>query len=124
MTIPTPTPVVTTVQPSNTKTWIALAGGILATLVPIVLGLADYIPQQYAWVAAAIHAVITLLTVTGVYKAPHNPPNTSIVPNDQIITLPPGTGYTPVPDVPGPTPPLGPLPIGEYTNPYLKLATS
>jgi hypothetical protein len=107
------TPVVTTVAPTKLKTWIALAGSVLATLVPIVLGLADYIPAQYAWVAAVIHAVIGLLTTLGVYQAPHHPADTSIVPNDQIITLPKGTGYTPVPDVP-----VTPVRPGQYRNPW------
>jgi hypothetical protein len=89
----------------------------MATLVPIVLGLADYLPPQYAAAAAAVHAVITLLSVFGVYHVPNQPADTSIVPNDQIITLPPNTGYTPVPDVP--VTPVRPGGVGgSYVNPW------
>lgn len=106
------TPVVTPVAPLHTKTWISAIGSILTTAVPLVLGLLQYIPAQYAWVGAAVTAVIGLLQTLGVYKGAYKPSDTSIVPDNQIQTLPPEVPYTPIPDV-AYTPATG-----AYVNPY------
>jgi hypothetical protein len=93
------TPVVTTVEPNKAKTWIAVVGGVFTVVVPLILSVANYLPDPWP---AVVGGVVALLTAVGVYKAPYKPADTSIVPNDQIITLPTGVGYTPVPDVPPP----------------------
>jgi hypothetical protein len=112
MTSPVVKPVVTTVEPTNAKTWAAVIGTVLTVAVPYVLQVATYLPAPWP---AVVGGVIGVLTILGVYKVPnHDPANTSIVPNDQITTLPPGVGYTPVPDRPVP-PTVAPR---KYTNPY------
>lgn len=110
------TPIVTTVNPLHTKTWISAIGSILTTAVPLVLGLLQYIPAQYAWVGAVVTGVIGLLQTLGVYKGAYAPENTSIVPDNQIQTLPPEVPYTPTPDV-AYAPQTSP-PVGGYVNPY------
>ncbi|AXH46868.1 holin [Mycobacterium phage Aminay] len=92
------------VVPSKLKTWVGLAGSALAFIVPLVLSVQDYLPPQWA---AAIGAVITLLTALGVYKAPYKPENTSIVPNDRITVNDAGPQAV--------IPPAG----GDYVNPWL-----
>ena len=91
----TPTPVV----PSKAKTWVAVAGGLLAAGVPLVLSLIQYLPPQWA---AVITAVIAMLTALGVYQAPYTPPGTTLVPDSQV-------------------PPISPKPPtadGGYQNPW------
>lgn len=97
---------ITTINPSKSKTWVALVGGVLATLVPIVLSLLDYIPAQYAWVAAVINAVIAILQTTGVYTAPYKPEGTSVVSTAELKEI-----ATPAPSLP---------PDGGYQSPWPK----
>jgi hypothetical protein len=79
-----------TVVPSKLKTWITLIGGLLGAAVPLVLSLVDYLPPQWA---AAITAVIGLLTALGVYHAPYTPSGTKVVPDTAAKSVPPAGGY-------------------------------
>lgn len=109
-------PVVTTVEPTKAKAWMAAISALLTIVVPLILSVSTSLPGQWP---AVVGGVIGLLGVLGVYKVPNQPPGTSIVPNDQISTLPPGVGYTPVPDSPPVAPPGGyEPPPWDGTNPY------
>jgi hypothetical protein len=58
-----------------TKSWVAVVGGLLAVLIPLVLQIVVYLPPQWA---AGVTGVIALLTAFGVYKVP----NATIIPGD------------------------------------------
>lgn len=60
-------------QPTSTtahKAWIAVIGGVLITLVPILQATANVLPQPWP---AIVTGLIALLTVTGVYTVPNKP---------------------------------------------------
>lgn len=96
------TPVITTINPSKAKTWVAIVGTILTTLVPYVLQAAVYVPDPWPLV---IGAVIALLTAFGVYKAPYKPEGTSVVANSELNQI----------AIPVPAPPAA---EGGYQNPW------
>ena len=93
----TPTPVVTTVEPTKAKSWIALAGSVLTFFVPLLTAAQGWLPDPWP---AVIGGVLAIGTALGVWKVRNVPEDTVAVPADQVTTLPPGTGYTPVPDPP------------------------
>lgn len=103
-------PVVTTIEPTKAKTWVAAIGSVLTFAIPLLVSVQDYLPPPWPSVLGAVLAVLTTL---GVYKTPNRPADTVIVPESQVITLPPNTGYTPVPDAPPAAPP-----VGGYKNPW------
>lgn len=105
------TPIVTTIEPTKAKGWVALVTTVLTVAVPYILSVSTYLPDPWP---AVIGGIIGLLGVVGVVKTPNHPANTSIVPNDQITSLPQGVGYTPVPDKPVNRPAEG----GPYRNPW------
>lgn len=77
------------VAPSKWKTWIALAGSVLAFLIPLVVSVQDVLPPPWP---AIIGAVIAALTALGVYHAPFTPADTVIVSTSVAKSLPPVTG--------------------------------
>ena len=91
------TPVVTVVEPTNAKAWVGLVGAALSAAVPLLVALQTNVPEPWP---AVIGAVLAVATSLGVHQTRNAPKDTSIVPNSQIVTLPPTTPYTPVPDVP------------------------
>jgi hypothetical protein len=91
-----PKPVVTVIEPTKAKSWVAGVSAVLTVLVPYVLSVSNYLPDPWP---AVVGGVIGVLGLVGVYKVPNHPKDTSIVPNSQITSLPPDVGYTPVPDV-------------------------
>jgi hypothetical protein len=80
--------------PSKAKSWVALAGSLLAVAVPLAAQVATHLPPQWS---AIIGGLIALLTMFGVYHAPYVPPGA-------VVVAPP----------PGPRQP----PAGGYTNPW------
>lgn len=103
------TPVVTTIEPTKAKSWVALAGSVLTFMLPLLVSAQDWLPAPWP---AVIGVVLAVATALGVRQTPGRPADTVIVPESQVITLPAGVGYTPVPDAP-----VAP-PVGGYTNPY------
>lgn len=75
------TPNITTINPSKSKTWVAVVGGLLTVIVPLILSVATYLPDPWP---AVIGAVVALLTALGVYKAPYKPEGTSVVDNAEL----------------------------------------
>jgi hypothetical protein len=70
----------TPVVPSKAKGWIALGGGLLTAAVPLVNSLLEFLPPQWA---AAVSAVIALLTAFGVVQLPNKlPPGDVVVADD------------------------------------------
>lgn len=61
-----PAPTKTTVH----KTWVAAIGGILVTIVPILQGVTNFLPQPWP---AIVTGLLALFTVTGVYSVPNRP---------------------------------------------------
>lgn len=88
----------TTPAPSKAKSIVALVGGLLTVIIPLLTQISGFLPPPWP---ALIGGVIALLTVLGVYHAPY---------------LPPGTTVQPAPQQP-PPPPAGPSP-GGYVNPW------
>lgn len=91
----TPTPVVTTVEPTKAKSWVALLGSVMTFLVPMLVSAQEYLPDPWP---AVIGAVLAVCTYFGVRQTRNVPKGTVAVPGDQVTSLPPGVGYTPVPD--------------------------
>lgn len=77
----TPTPTITTLEPSKAKTWVAAVGGALTIVVPIVLSVSTNLPEPWP---AVISAVVAVLTAVGVYKAPYRPEGTTTVPTREL----------------------------------------
>ena len=97
---------ITTVEPSKAKTWIAVVGGLLTVVVPLIVSVSTYLPEPWP---AVIGAVVALLTAFGVYKAPYKPGGTTVVPTaelEQVATPMPPT-KSDIDDVPPPSPGLG-----------------
>ena len=90
---------ITTINPSKSKTWIAVIGGLLTVIVPLVLSVSTYLPDPWP---AVLGAVVALLTALGVYKAPYKPEGTSVVSTAELR------------EIATPTPP----PPGGYQNPW------
>lgn len=89
------TPQIATINPSKSKTWIAVIGGALTVIIPLILSVATYLPDPWP---AVIGAVVALLTAAGVYKAPYKPEGTSVVSTADLQeiatpTLPVADGY-------------------------------
>jgi len=103
------TPVVTTIEPTKAKSWVAGISAVLTVVVPYILSVATYLPDPWP---AVVGLVIGALGVFGVYKTPNRPADTVIVPESQVQTLPPSVPYTPVPDVPYTPPAVG----GQYRS--------
>lgn len=103
----TPTPVVTTVEPTKAKSWVALVGSVLTVAFPLLASAQNWLPDPWP---AVVGGVLAIGTALGVRWTPYAPQGTVIVPSDQVTSLPAGVGYTPVPDQP-----VAPV---EYTNPY------
>lgn len=93
-------PTITTINPSKSKTWVAVLGAILTAVIPYVLQAAAFVPDPWPLV---IGAVIAILTALGVYKAPYKPEGTSVVSNVDLNK------------VATPTLPVDP---GTYRNPW------
>lgn len=106
------TPIVTTVEPTKAKSWVALVGSLLSFALPLLASVQNLVPEPWP---AVIGGVCALGTWIATRLTPNHPANTSLVPNDQIISLPNGVGYSPVPDVPQAPPP--PSTTG-YRNPW------
>ena len=102
-------PVVTTIEPTKAKAWVAGVSAVLTVVVPYILSVATYLPDPWP---AVVGGLIGLLAVFGVYKVPNRPADTVIVPESQVQTLPPNVPYTPVPDTPYVPP------VGGYQNPW------
>jgi hypothetical protein len=102
MTTPPPNPEIQTIEPSKSKTWVAVVGGALTVIVPLILSVATYLPDPWP---AVIGAVVAVLTAVGVYPAPYKPEGTSVVSNvelKQVATpLPPGDDPLPPPPAAG-----------------------
>lgn len=96
------TPVITTINPSKSKTWIGLVGAALTFAIPFIVQLAAGLDQPWP---AVIAAVVAVLTALGVYKAPYKPEGTSVVSNAELNK------------VAIPTLPVDP---GTYENPWKK----
>lgn len=102
-----PTPAITTIEPSKSKTWIAAIGGALTVIVPVVLSLSTSLPEPWP---AVIAAIVAVLTAVGVYKAPYRPEGTTTVPTrelQQVATPLPPSPKGDIDDTPSPTPGLG-----------------
>lgn len=93
------------VIPSKLKTWTALAGSVLAVVIPLLVSVEDMLPAPWP---AVIGAVIAALTALGVYKAPYVPTGTVLVPEAQVKS-------TPAPAQPTTTTELT---AGTYSNPW------
>lgn len=111
-----PTPSITTLEPSKSKTWIAAIGGALTVIVPIVLSVSTNLPEPWP---AVISAVVAVLTAIGVYRAPYRPEGTTVVPTAELkqvaVPLPPSAPASDISLSPPPTPGLG----GTYPpNPF------
>lgn len=104
------TPVITTINPSKAKTWIAVIGGLLTVAVPLILSVATYLPDPWP---AVIGALVALATAAGVYKAPYKPEGTSVVANSDLNQV-----AIPVPPTPPVTAPTPPVAEGGYQNPW------
>ena len=85
------------VTPSKAKAWWALAGTLLASLVPIGAQIAGGIPAPWGPLLAGIIGVIALATGTAVHQAPYMPPNTVIVPTVPAAPTKPGKHFNPFP---------------------------
>lgn len=94
------TPVVTPVAPLNNKAWVSLASDLATLVIPLILGVLQYIPANYAWISAIVIAVVGLLRALGIYRVSNTPEGTVLVPESQVQTLPADVPYTPVPDLP------------------------
>lgn len=94
-------PTITTINPSKSKTWVAVLGTVLTAVIPYVLQAAEFVPDPWPLV---IGAVIAVLTALGVYKAPYKPEGTSVVSNSELNKV-----ATPLPPVDAP---------GQYQNPW------
>lgn len=81
MSTPTPNPTISTIEPSKSKTWWAVIGGLLTVVVPLVLSVATSLPDPWP---ALIGAVVAVLTATGVYRAPYKPEGTTVVPTREL----------------------------------------
>lgn len=103
------TPTITTIEPSKSKTWVAVVGTVLTALIPYVLQAAEYVPDPWPLV---IGGVIAVLTALGVYKAPYKPEGTSVVPNSELNQV-----AVPLPPVDKSEVSLPPAP-GDYRNPW------
>lgn len=100
-------PVVNTVVPSKAKTWIGVAGSVLAVVVPLVISVQQYLPPPWA---SVIGGVIVILTGLGIYQAPYQPPETTIVRNEDIAAINSGAAVVPA-NVPASR-------TGEYRSPW------
>lgn len=94
-------PVINTVVPSRAKTWIGVAGAILAVVIPLVVSVQQYLPPPWA---SVIGAIIVILTGLGIYHAPYQPPETTIVRNEDIAAINAGQAVVPGPTRPYQTP--------------------
>lgn len=100
----------TPVTPSKAKTWVGLAGSLLAMVVPLALEVSDSLPAPWPVV---IGAVVAVLTALGVYRAPYTPSGTVVVP-DAAVTPAPATPAAATPD--NPVTPY--KPTSRYRNPW------
>jgi hypothetical protein len=100
-----PNPIVTTIEPTKAKSWVALLGSVMTFLVPLLAEMQGSMPDPWP---AIIGAVLAVATFFGVRQTRNVPKGTVAVPGDQVTALPAGVSYTPVPD----------NPADGYVNPY------
>lgn len=91
------TPPVVELIPSKAKTWVGLVTAALTVAVPWILDASNALPQPWPTVIAA---VIGVLGVLGIYRAPYKPEgeNAVLVPEEAVHApvLPPATPSNPV----------------------------
>lgn len=110
-----PSVTITTIEPSKSKTWVAVIGGLLTVAIPLILSVSEALPEPWP---AVIGAVVAVLTATGVYKAPYKPQGTTVVATRDLEQIATPTPAPDVPDAPE-TPVVHPTPgLGGYKNPW------